>query len=219
MPTLHGYSEHVVPRPHDWPDTQHITGYWFLDEDALGAQWQPSDDLRAFIEAGSAPVYVGFGSATGSNAQRMTQIIVDALKQTGQRGIIAQGWAGLHASDLPDSVYLLKSAPHSWLFPRTAGVVHHGGAGTTAAGLCAGVPSFLIPHFADQPFWARRVHELGVGPAPVKRHNLTVDVLAKGIGQMVTDVMMRERAVALGKKIAAEDGVSTAIVCLESTQT
>jgi sterol 3beta-glucosyltransferase len=211
-PTLNGYSAYVAPRPADWPPSQYITGFWFLDEET---QWQPPDDVRAFIAAWPAPVYVGFGSATGSDAQRLTQMIVDALRQTGQRGIIAQGWAGLHASDLPGSIYQLTSAPHSWLFPRVAGVVHHGGAGTTAAGLRAGVPSFLIPHFADQPYWARRVNELGVGPMPVSRNKLTVQALAHGIEQMVNDNEMRARAAVLGQKIRAEDGVAKAVSLID----
>ncbi len=208
LPTLNGYSAHVVPRPTDWPANQHITGYWFLDEDA---QWQPPGDLERFIAAGPAPIYVGFGSATGSDAQRLTQMIVAAIKQAGVRGVIAQGWAGLHAGDLPDSIHLLQSAPHSWLFPRMAGVVHHGGAGTTAAGLRAGVPSFLIPHFADQPYWARRVHELGVGPKPVDKARLTLAALTNGIWQLASDAGMRERATELGRAIRAEDGVANAV--------
>ncbi len=213
VPTLNGFSAHIVPRPADWPDTQHITGYWFLDEDK---QWQPSNDLHAFIDAGLPPVYIGFGSATDSNAERLTLMIVDALKRSGQRGIIAQGWAGLHAEDLPDTIHLLKSAPHSWLFPRMAAVVHHGGAGTTAAGLRAGVPSFVIPHFADQPYWARRVFELGVGPKPVDKAKLTTDALVDGIRQMVTDAATRERAVAIGAKIRAEDGIGHAVRLINS---
>jgi UDP:flavonoid glycosyltransferase YjiC (YdhE family) len=211
--TLNGYSQHVTPMPDDWPATQHITGYWFLDEDA---HWQPPSDLEHFIAAGPAPVYVGFGSATGSDAQRLTRMIVDALKQSGQRGIIAQGWAGLHAEDLPGSIYLLKSAPHGWLFPRMAGVVHHGGAGTTAAGLRSGVPSFLIPHFADQPYWARRVHELGAGPKPVDKAKLTQAALADGIRQLVSDTAMRQRAAELGAAIRAEDGVANAVRVIEA---
>lgn len=208
LPTLNGYSAHVVSRPADWPASQHITGYWFLDEDA---QWRPPGDLERFIAAGSAPIYVGFGSATGSDAQRLTQMIVAALTQAGVRGVIAQGWAGLHAGDLPDSIHLLQSAPHGWLFPRMAGVVHHGGAGTTAAGLRAGVPSFLIPHFADQPYWARRVYELGVGPKPVNRVKLTLAALTDGIRQLASDAGMRERAAELGTAIRAEDGVANAV--------
>jgi sterol 3beta-glucosyltransferase len=213
-PTLNGYSPHVVPRPSDWPANQHITGYWFLDEDE---QWQPQDDLVAFISAGPPPVYIGFGSATGSDGQRLTQMIVDALVQSGQRGIIAQGWAGLHIENLPDSICLLKAAPHSWLFPRMAGVVHHGGAGTTAAGLRAGAPSFLIPHFADQPYWARRVYELGVGPKPVDKARLTLGALANGIRQMVSDAGMRDRAARLSAAIRAEDGVANAVRFIDQT--
>lgn len=212
-PALNGFSAHVVPRPKDWPATQHITGYWFLDETE---QWQPKQELAEFIDAGPAPVYVGFGSATGSNAQRVTAMIIDALKASGQRGVIAQGWAGLKTSDLPDSIYMLKSAPHGWLFPRMAGVVHHGGAGTTAAGLRAGVPSFLIPHFADQPYWARRVHELGVGPKSVARAKVTAHSLTDGIKQMIHDAGLRDKAAALGRRIREEDGVANAVKWIES---
>lgn len=210
--TINGFSAHVVPHPADWPATQHIAGYWFLDEDEA---WQPPSDLEQFLAAGSPPVYVGFGSATGSNVQPLTQMIVDALKQSGQRGVIAQGWAGLHTESLPDSIYLLQSAPHGWLFQHMAGVVHHGGAGTTAAGLYAGVPSFLIPHFADQPYWARRVHELGAGPKPVDKAKLTLETLADGIRQMVSDDAMHQRAAKLGASIRAEDGVVNAVRIIE----
>lgn len=213
VPTVHGYSAHVVPRPADWPDNQHITGYWFLDEEE---GWAPPPDLLAFLEAGPPPIYVGFGSATASDAQRVTEMIIAALAQSGQRGVISQGWAGLHAHDVPASVYLLQAAPHSWLFPRMAGVVHHGGAGTTAAGLRAGVPSFLIPHFADQPYWARRVHELGAGPRPVDKAKLTQAALADGIRQLVSDAIMRGRAAELGAAIRAEDGVVNAVRVIEA---
>ena len=170
--TLNGYSRHAVPMPQDWPANQHITGYWFLDEEA---NWQPPDVLVQFIAAGPAPVYVGFGSATGSDAQWLMQMIVGALVQSGQRGIIAQGWAGLHAEDLPDSIHLLKSAPHAWLFPRMAGVVHHGGAGTTAAGLRAGVPSFSSRTSRISRIWRgacmtrRRAEAGGQGKADDRR--------------------------------------------------
>ena len=126
------------------------------------------------------------------------------------------GWGGIHADDLPDSVYLLDSAPHSWLFPRMKMVVHHGGAGTTAAGLRAGVPSLLIPHFADQPFWGRRVHELGVGPKAIPRNKLNADNLANAIQQAITDPTMRQKAHQLGKKIRAEDGVANAVKAIQT---
>ena len=139
----------------------------------------------------------------------------EALERSGQRGVLSSGWGGLVHDTLPASVCMVESIPHEWLFPRMAAVVHHGGAGTTGASLSAGVPSVVTPVMGDQPFWGRRVHELGVGPKPIMRRRLTADHLAEAITQAMTDGGMRERARALGEKIRAEDGVATAVQVLE----
>jgi len=212
VPTLYSYSSSVVPRPPDWGEHIHVTGYWFLDH---SSDWQPSADLVNFLEAGPPPVYVGFGSMTNRAPEATAQIILEALKQSGQRGLIATGWGGLKRSDLPDGVFKLESVPHDWLFPRVAAVVHHGGAGTTAAGLRAGVPSVLVPHFGDQPFWARQVMRLGVGPKAIRRKRMTVGKLGAAIATAVTDENIRARAAALGERIRTEDGVGQAIEVVE----
>lgn len=207
---LYGYSQHVFPRPADWPPHLYITGYWFLD-DLQG--WQPSTDLLRFLEAGPPPVYVGFGSMRNrTTAAETTRIVLEALARSGQRGILATGWGGLdeHLA-MPDSVYVVRSIPHSWLFPRVAAVIHHGGAGTTAAGLRAGVPTIIIPHTAEQPAWGRRVEELGVGPPPIARKHLTVEALTNAITRALTDTQMRTKAAILGEKIRAERGVEQAV--------
>jgi UDP:flavonoid glycosyltransferase YjiC (YdhE family) len=147
--------------------------------------------------------------------QEIARLVLDALANTHQRGIILSGWGGMRADDLPDTVFRLESAPFSWLFPRMAAVVHHGGAGTTAAGLRAGVPSIMTPVFADQPFWGRRVAQLGVGPPPIPLRKLTVDLLAQAIETALSDTAMRQRAAELGAKIQAEDGIGNAISILE----
>lgn len=211
VPLLYGYSQHVLPRPDDWDDLNHVTGYWFLDPPA---DWQPPPDLVDFLHAGPPPVYVGFGSMGSRNPELVTQLTLKALALAGQRGVIASGWGGMRPSALPDTVYMLRAVPHSWLFPQMAAVVHHGGAGTTAAGLRAGVPSILIPFMADQPFWARRVAELGVGPAPIPRQRLTAERLAEAISQAVSDAAMHRRAAELGAKIRAEDGVAQAVALI-----
>jgi sterol 3beta-glucosyltransferase len=213
VPLLYGFSPHVVPRPADWPPNHHVTGYWFLDPDD---GWQPPADLAAFLAAGPPPVYIGFGSMANRDPAEAAQIMLDALAQSGQRGVIASGWGGLTPSDLPDRVHMLSSIPHSWLFPRMAAVVHHGGAGTTAAGLRAGVPSIIVPFFGDQPFWGRRVAELGVGPVPIPRRKLTASALADAITRAVTDPAMRARAAALGEQIRAEDGIAAAAAHIEA---
>ncbi len=212
VPVLYSYSPAVVPKPPDWGEHIHVTGYWFLDR---LPDWQPPADLMAFLEAGPPPVYVGFGSMSNRDPEAMTHIVLDALKRSGQRGLIATGWGGLKSADLPGDVFKVESVPHDWLFPRVAAVVHHGGAGTTAAGLRAGVPSVLVPHFGDQPFWARRVVRLGVGPKPIPRKRLTAQRLGAAIATAVTDENMRARAAALGERIRSEDGVGRAVGAIE----
>ena len=145
----------------------------------------------------------------------MAQLAQEALELSGQRGILAAGWGGLGNANLPDEIFALDSVPHAWLFPRMAAVVHHGGAGTTGAGFRAGVPSVLVPHMGDQPFWAKRVTELGVGPQPMPRRKLTSERLAAAITTATTDQNMQARAAALGERIRAEDGVARTIEIIE----
>jgi UDP:flavonoid glycosyltransferase YjiC (YdhE family) len=137
---------------------------------------------------------------------------------SGQRAILLSGWGGLRPEDLPDSVLVLDSVPHTWLFPRVAAVVHHGGAGTTAAGLRAGVPTIIIPFFGDQPFWGARIAELGVGPRPVPRKRLTAERLAQAIRDTVASEEMRQRASKLGESIRSEDGVATAVEIIQGVK-
>ena len=211
-PVLYGFSSSVIPQPPDWGDENRITGYWFLEAED---DWAAPKSLVEFLQAGPPPVYVGFGSMSNKKPEEIARLVLDALAKTHQRGIIQSGWGGMRADDLPDTVFRLESAPFSWLFPRMAAVVHHGGAGTTAAGLRAGVPSIVTPVFADQPFWGHRVAQLGVGPSPIPLRKLTVDLLAQAIESALSDTAMRQRAAELGAKIQAEDGIANAISILE----
>lgn len=208
IPTLYPFSRHVVPPPADWPPSAHVTGYWFLDAQP---DWQPPRSLVDFLSAGPAPVYIGFGSMAWNDPAQAARNVIRALEDTGQRGILAKGWGGLSAADLPDSLYMLEAVPHDWLFPQVAAIVHHGGAGTTAASLRAGKPTLVTPFLADQPFWGQRVYALGVGPAPVPQKKLTSETLAEAIRQMTTDRAMQARAAQLGELIRAEDGVGKAV--------
>jgi UDP:flavonoid glycosyltransferase YjiC (YdhE family) len=205
---LYGYSRYVLPPPKDWGPWNKVCGYWFLDHLPT---WEPPADLLAFLAAGPPPVFIGFGSMNNRDPEGVTNLVLEALAQTGQRGILATGWGGLHTADLPETVFPVGDTPYSWLFPKMAAVVHHGGAGTTAEGLRAGVPSVLIPFFTDQPLWARRVAALGVGPTPIPRKQLSADRLAAAIAQAVRDEPMRARAVKLGAKIRSEDGIAEAV--------
>ena len=213
IPTIQGFSRYVVPPALDWDKNVFTTGYWFLNEKE---NWQPSSDLIGFLQAGEAPIYIGFGSMSSSRPEQTVEMIVAALAKTGQRGIISSGWSKSPPINLPGTIMMLDKAPHDWLFPRMAGVVHHGGAGTTAAGLWAGVPTMIIPHMSDQPYWGRRVYELGVGTKPIPRHKLTVDSLAHGIGTLVSDQKIKTEAAVLGEKIRAEKGVENAVEIIES---
>jgi sterol 3beta-glucosyltransferase len=208
LPTVVSCSNYVFPKPADWPEHVYNTGYWFLDEEA---DWNPPSELLDFLGRGTPPVYVGFGSiGNPALADQTTELVIDALKRSGQRGILATGWSGLSTiNNIPEEVFILESAPHSWLFPRMAAVVHHGGAGTTAAGLKAGVPSVIIPHSTDQFAWGRRVYELGAGSKPIRRKNLTPENLSDAI-KFVLAKEIKKAAKDLGIKIQSEKGAETA---------
>jgi sterol 3beta-glucosyltransferase len=207
VPVLNGFSEHIVPRPADWGEHVHITGYWFPEDE----EWQPSDDLIEFIEAGPPPVFIGFGSMPLRDPQGTTANLLQALKLSGRRAILQMGWGGLAKQALPKNVFKLDYAPYGWLFPRMAAVVHHGGSGTTAFGLRAGVPSIIVPFLFDQFYWGNRIAALGVGPNPVPHKKLTAERLAEALTIAVSDKEMGRRAADLGEKIRAEDGLSAAV--------
>lgn len=214
FPILYGFSPSVIAKPADWHKT-YLTGYWFLDE---APDWNPPEALVDFLERGSPPVFIGFGSMRSRNPEETADLVLKAIALTGQRAILQSGWGGLSKTDLPDTVLMVDSIPHSWLFPRMAAVVHHGGAGTTAAGLRAGVPSIVVPFFGDQPFWGQRITELGVGPAPLPRKKLTAERLAKLIDRAVTDQAMGQRAAHLGASIRSEDGIANAVAIVQALE-
>ncbi|MGI9175888.1 MAG: glycosyltransferase [Rhodothermales bacterium] len=211
LPVLYGFSPHVVPPPLDWPGHVHVTGYWFLDEPA----WTPPPDLVRFLEAGPPPVYVGFGSMARQDPNHTTAIVLEALARTGQRGIVATGWGGLEGRSSSPDVFVTDGAPHSWLFPRVSVVVHHGGAGTTAAGLRAGKPTVICPFAADQPFWGQRTSALDVGPKPMLASRLRAEALADALHQAAHDPFFEQRASEVGEALRLEDGVSRAVAVLE----
>jgi sterol 3beta-glucosyltransferase len=212
VPCLYHYSPAVLPKPPDWDKHIHVTGYWFLDHPAA---WTPPADLVAFLGSGPPPVYVGFGSMNNRDPQATTELVFEALARAGQRGILLTGWGGLGQGDLGDDVFVTEAIPHDWLFPRIAAVVHHGGAGTTGAGLRTGVPSVIIPFAGDQPFWGERVEALGVGPSPIPRRKLSAANLADAIRVATSDEAMRRRAAELGERVRAEDGVARAVEIIE----
>jgi sterol 3beta-glucosyltransferase len=211
--TLYAYSQHVVPIPADWPSNVDVTGYWFLDDDK---DWRPSPELQKFLSAGSPPVYVGFGSMPGLDPVALTSAVVDALIEAGQRGVLATGGGAIHGEAGGDHVHIIEGAPHDKLFPLMSACVHHGGAGTTAGSLRAGRPMVICPFFGDQPFWAHRVEDLGLGPKSLDRKRLSSGSLAAAIREATDTPAYELRAAAIGRAVRAEDGVARAISFLES---
>ncbi|XP_020971716.1 sterol 3-beta-glucosyltransferase UGT80A2 isoform X1 [Arachis ipaensis] len=208
VPHAYIWSPHLVPKPKDWGPKIDVVGFCFLD---LASNFEPPEALVKWLEDGDQPIYIGFGSLPVQEPKRMTEIIVEALEKTGQRGIINKGWGGLgDLAEPKESIYLLDNIPHDWLFLRCKAVVHHGGAGTTAAGLKAACPTTIVPFFGDQPFWGDRVHARGVGPQPIPVDEFTLPKLVDAIKFML-DPKVKARAVELAKAMENEDGVTGAV--------
>ena len=211
--TLYCYSPNVVPTPRDWPPNAVATGYW-LGEDGDG----PIDpELEAFVAAGEPPVYVGFGSSVGPDPIQLSRSVDQALRVTGARAVIATGWGGLAGQAWNDDTIVVEQASHRWLFPRVAAVVHHGGAGTTAAGLRAGRPSIVCPFQGDQYFWGKAVRQVGAGPQPSPAKKLTAERLSDAIRTALEDRAMRGRATELSERIAREVGTERASEEIEAS--
>jgi len=212
IPVLYSFSPVLMPRPADWPDWVHAEGYWFAETDAI---WQPPQGLVEFLAAGPAPVYIGFGSmsakAGGRSVADSLEMLFQALERAGQRGIISVGADVTQNIAFPSTVYRCGDVPHEWLFPQMAMTVHHGGSGTTAQSLRAGVPMLITPFMWDQPFWGRQVETLGFGPKPIPHKKLTADNLAKAISETVNDPKMREAARFAGERVRSEQGIARVV--------
>lgn len=207
VPFTYLFPESVVARPEDWGSHVDCAGFVFWNQ-ADG--YTPPDALAAFLAAGDAPVYVGFGSCVVQDPEAVTRIIFDALAAAGLRGVVSRGWGDLGGGEPPPHVFLVDDTPHDWLFQRCRAVCHHGGAGTTAAGLRAGLPTIIVPFFGDQFFWAQVVADDGAGPAPIAIDDLTVPALTDAL-LACTAPAMRERAEALGARVRADDGAQGAV--------
>ncbi|KAH0369763.1 glycosyltransferase family 1 protein, partial [Aureobasidium melanogenum] len=209
VPYTYLWSPGLVPKPEDWGPEIDIAGYVFLD---LASDYDPPKELTDFLDAGEPPIYIGFGSIVVDDPDKFTQMIFDAVKIAGVRALVSKGWGGLGGDDTPDNIFMLENTPHDWLFPRVKAVVHHGGAGTAAAGLKVGKPTMIVPFFGDQPFWGAMVSKAKAGAhEAIPYKNLDAEKLAEGIKQCLTDEA-RENAEQIAKSIAAEgDGAENAV--------
>ncbi|GAB7044665.1 glycosyltransferase [Catenuloplanes niger] len=213
-PVLHAISPAVLPRPADWPATAQVTGYWFTPP-APSTGGLLDVQVRALLDSRPAPVFVGFGSMAGPDPATASRTVLEALDLVGLPGIVAGGWGGLQSFASDRHAFVAGDVPHEVVFPRCAVIVHHGGAGTTAAAARAGVPQVICPFVADQPFWGRRMHRLGVAPPPVPQTRLDALALAAAIRQATRDAGMAEAARLLGERIRAENGAAATVDALE----
>ena len=209
-PILCAWSPSLLPPSSDWADDVTVTGWYFFDSNK---QYSPPVELEMFLGSGEPPVCVSFGSMVNRNAEKVDRIVRESLEQTGHRGILLSGWSQVrHQSS--ENILCLNAAPHDWLLPHCKMLIHHGGAGTTSAGLQAGIPNIVVPFTVDQPFWGRRVHAVGAGPAPIPVKKLSTERLTQAILEAETDAS-RERAAEIGRNIRLEDGVGVAVRLIE----
>jgi sterol 3beta-glucosyltransferase len=208
---VYGYSPAVSVRPADWPAGHHVTGYWFWDTDT---RWQPPEGLVSFLADDPPAISLSFGTAALRDPETMLPLVMRGVALSETRAVVAAPLAWHAALARSPRIYPIEGAPHAWLFARVAGVVHHGGAGTTGYSLRAGLPTAVIPHATDQFYWGDRIAALGAGPPLLARHTLSAEALAAALGQLAGDAAMRARAAAIGATIRAEDGVATAVEML-----
>jgi len=207
VPFTYCFSPALIPKPKDWGNHISLSGFYFL---SLASNFTPDAELQAFLEAGPPPVYIGFGSIVVDDPNAMTKMIFDAIKKSGQRALVSKGWGGFGADQLgiPEGVMMLGNVPHDWLFKHVSCVVHHGGAGTTAAGIACGKPTVIVPFFGDQPWWAAMVAKAGAGPEPTPYKELDGDKLAEKITAALQPEV-KERAQELADKISHEEGTQS----------
>lgn len=214
LPHLLGYSSAVVPRPADWAPWINVTGYWF---DRSTSSYAPPPELSAFLDRGPAPVVIGFSSQVDRDPARLTRTVVEGVTEAGVRAVIVTGFGGLTPGSLPEQVLAIPTVPYPWLFSRSSAVVHHGGSGSLAAALQAGLPNMAVPFGFDQLFWGGRAHALGVGPAPLPASTLTSSSLAQALRILTTNMAMQQRARKIGEQIRSEDGLGRAVSAVIAT--
>ncbi|MFI8238606.1 glycosyltransferase [Streptomyces sp. NPDC085866] len=214
-PVLHSFSPHVLTPGSDWPDSVHTDGFWHLPPPP---NWQPPDRLLRFLEEGEKPVLIGFGSALGTDPERTTALVLDAVRESDERAVIVAGWGGLDVGSAPDGVLALDEVPYGWLLPRVRVAVNSGSLGAHNAALSAGVPQVVCPFEVNQLMWGEHLHRLGVAPAPLKQRELTSSALARAIRTAATDPAIAAAAAELGERLRAEDGAASAVRFLERIQ-
>ncbi len=202
--TLLAINRTLAPPCRSW-DARYNYAYTGYCHGSPGTGLDPA--LERFLDAGPAPVYIGFGSVNLADAAAFTRTIIGAVVKTECRIVLGAGWTGLGGGDLPHSVFPVGDTDHALLFPRCTAVMHHGGCGTVHTAARAGVPQFIMPQIADQFYWGDRVHRLGMGPAPIPPASLTSRKLAGILTDMVKNKVYAHNAARLAVDMHGEDGV------------
>ncbi|MBN2549303.1 MAG: glycosyltransferase family 1 protein [Anaerolineales bacterium] len=213
-PLLYAFSRHVIPQPQDWPASSIITGYWFTNS---SHSWAPPQELVSFLQRDPPPVYLSFGSMLPDPEDRFLELFAQVLAEIGRSGICSVKGIPPEQPVLQGSLLMTGSLPHDWLFPQVGLAVHHGGAGTTAAVLRAGIPGIVVPFTADQAFWGRRVEALGVSPGPIPWRKLTRARLLAAMQAALSNPVMRQRAHDLGEALHQEDGIANAVAVIRKS--
>ncbi|WP_102346293.1 glycosyltransferase [Bacillus sp. Marseille-P3661] len=211
IPILYGCSPQVIPYDESWNENVSMSGFWFLEEE----NWEPPIELLQFIEQGPPPIAVTFSSMPLKNPRQIIEMLEESLRLTGQRGVLITGWSGLNIENAKPHIFTINTIPHSWLFPKTVGVIHHGGAGTTASVLKAGKPMLICPFSADQPFWANRMQELGLAPTPLKEKDMSVETFTRKIEELLVNDTLTKNCTDISTKINSEDGIEDTIKFIE----
>jgi sterol 3beta-glucosyltransferase len=206
--TLYCYSPSLVPTPRDWPSDVVATGFWVREGNGAAEPGDP--ELESFLASGAPPVYVGFGSSVGPDPVALGASVSEGLRRAGVRAVIATGWGGLKGVGSDSHTMVVEAASHAWLFPRVAAVVHHGGAGTTAAGLLAARATIVCPFQGDQYFWGAAVHRAGAGPEPLPAKKLTPERFASALRAAGTHSGTHAHALDLSRRMGREDGTGRA---------
>lgn len=225
VPTLHATSPAIVPLPTGLPAPVWQTGFWTgAPGDGGPGDGGPvadvPDGLAGFLDAGEPPVLLGFGSMPSADPEADVTLLAAAARAARRRAVIRRPVGPTPGSCAPyghldgtDDVFVIREAPYAWLMPRVAAVVHHGGAGTLTQAVSAGVPSVAVPFGVDQPYYGRRLHELGLGPAPLPRRRLTAERLAARIRAMTSGPEAsahRAAALRIGGLLRQDPGVTVA---------
>ena len=213
IPAIYATSPLLMPRPDNWDEKIYMSGFWW-EKDAE-EDFTPSQELLDFISAGEKPIYIGFGSMVSGDMDDTFRIVREAVEKAGVRAIIASGWSEEKHPVNTSSIHYVDFVPHDWMFGHVSAAVHHGGAGTTASSLRAGLPTLIIPFGGDQPFWGARVHAAQCGPKPVPRDSMTADQLAAALKDLAGNPVYRQKAAAMGEAMRKEHGVQNAADIIE----